>query len=215
MRFGLLLLSLVFGGCVCFQPVEEFTDAGSSPDAGTGARDSGVPDARPECVTAADCRGTPTVTRWCVRWLAGEDAGFSCMDQKCVSSCGPFAGQTCAQDVGVECLRCPPAQACIPPSCAAGFNYRFTVDDIACVGAPPFETGARVRFEHTDGGCGSILWLQTDAGEVDIGRLYGQSARGLSARSDVLGGTCLAAEMPTGAYRVLLDCPRCQVALGP
>ncbi len=59
------------------------------------------------------------------------------------------------------------------------------------------------------------LYLQTDGGEVFFGHLFLQSARGLSARIDALGGTCLVSELPTGAPRLLLDCPRCQVALGP
>lgn len=44
---------------------------------------------------------------------------------------------------------------------------------------------------------------------------YLQSARGLTVESPLLGGTCLAYELPTGATRLLVDCPRCQVVLGP
>jgi hypothetical protein len=217
MRQLAVAFALVFGGCVCFQPVDEFPDAGQ-PDAGrldAGSPDAGSPDAGTACTTASDCRGTPVVTSWCQQWLGGEDAGFSCVDRRCVAACSATAGQTCVQDPGVECLRCPPAQSCVPPSCGAGLDFDLLVADIACVGAAPFAEGTRVRMERLDGGCGSAMFLETDAGPVSLGVLFAQSARGLSARSELLGGTCLAAEMPTGAYRVLLDCPRCQVALGP
>lgn len=218
-----VLLSVV--GCQCFVPVDEapfsaFEDAGVR-DAGVdaGVRDAGH-DAgmQPvQCTTVADCAGTPRVTSWCARFSPAFDAGFSCIEGQCVAQCGDQAGQVCTQDVGVECLRCPPTTTCLPPSCAAAFDITFRVEDIACNGAPPLVVGDKLREGKRDGGCGSPWsYVQADGGEEYLGDVYYQSTRGFtSARIELLGGVCLISEMPTGAIRLLLDCPRCQVALGP
>ena len=202
-----LLFVLGLSSCQCLQPVDE--------DAGMTLPDAAIQDAGPECTTAADCTGTPRVTEWC-RNILQSDAGFSCVDQRCVAQCADTAGQTCIQDRGVECLRCPPTTSCIPPSCGGGFEFVYTVTELACTGPAPLAVGDRIReTARSDGGCGVQLFLQTDAGEVLWGQMYLQSARGLSARIDSLGGTCLVNDLPTGAPRSLIDCPRCQVALGP
>lgn len=44
---------------------------------------------------------------------------------------------------------------------------------------------------------------------------HAHQGRGLSARIESLGGTCLVSDLPTGASRLMLDCPLCQVGLGP
>ena len=81
---------------------------------------------------------------------------------------------------------------------------------------PPLSVGSRVREAlASDGGCGARLFLETDAGEEFFGNIFLQRARGLSARIDALRGTCLVIDMPTGAPRIMLDCPLCQGALGP
>ena len=163
----------------CLVPVEEHPDAGLT-DAGTsdaGTSDAGSRDAGRECTRPADCTGSLDVVGWCGTFFGGSaDGGFSCVEGKCVVQCAEVAGQTCTQDRGVECLRCPPTASC---------------------------------------GCGLPLSLTSTTGEVLLGELYLQSARGLSARIDLLGGTCLATDLPTGAPRLLLDCPVCQVGLGP
>ena len=208
-RLPLLLALLIVGGCQCLEPVDEGHDAAVEvPDAG---RDAGV-DAG-ECVRATDCRGTPQVTTWCSTILSSGDAGFSCVDRQCIAQCGDSAGQSCAQDRGVECLRCPLAGSCIPPDCGGGYEFLFTVIELSCRVPVDLQVGDRIRESMNDAGCGLPLWREADAGL--LGRIYLQSGRGLSARIDALGGTCLVSEMPTGAPRLLLDCPRCQVALGP
>ena len=206
-----LFAVMALGGCQCLQPVDE--DAGAQFDAGPtdAGHDAG---AATGCLRPSDCTGTPHVVSWCGTILRG-DAGFSCVDQQCVAQCGDSAGQTCAQDPGVECLRCPVASSCIPPSCGGGYDFTFQVVEFACRGASPLGLGDRIRETPGDGGCGVPLFLEVDGGEVLFGQLFLQSARGLSARIDALGGTCLVSELPTGAPRLLLDCPRCQVALGP
>lgn len=124
--------------------------------------------------------------------------------------------KTPAQDRGTECLRCPPTASCIPASCGGGYEFTFNVVELACNGPSPLSVGSRVRESlRSDGGCGARLFLENDAGEEFFGNIYLQSARGLSARIDSLGGTCLVIDMPTGAPRIMLDCPLCQVALGP
>lgn len=226
-RAGLVVLFVfaVVGGCQCFEPVEEVpfgrADAGLA-DAGAaagGRLDAGLDAGAPRpvmCATPADCTGTPRVTSWCARYAPGPDAGFSCIDGQCVAECGRQAGQTCTQDRGAECLRCPPTQGCVPPSCAAAFNITLRVEEIACNGAPPFNVGDRLREGRRDGGCGSPWsYVQPDGGEELIGELYYHERGSTSARLEVLGGLCLVTEMPTGAIRLLVDCPRCQVALGP
>jgi hypothetical protein len=217
MRAVVLAALLAAGGCQCLEPVDEasfsaFEDGGGR-DAGT---DAGL--ARPvRCEVASDCMGTPRVTGWCARYVPGLDAGFSCVDGQCVAGCGDQAGQRCAQDVGVECLRCPPTASCLPPSCTAAFNLTFRVEDIACDGPPPLAVGDQLSAGRRDAGCGAPWsFVRADGGEEYLGDVYSQSTRGFtSARIELLGGLCLISEMPTGALRLLLDCPRCQVALGP
>lgn len=216
----------VLAGCQCFVPVDELPfsafDGGSARDAGTadaGRTDAGMDAGTPRpvmCATPADCTGTPRVTSWCARFSPAFDAGFSCLDGQCVAACGDQAGQTCTQDPGVECLRCPPTQFCNPPSCAAAFNITLRVEDIACNGVPPLAVGDRLREGRRDGGCGSPWsYLQPDGGEEYLGEFFYQGRGSTSARIELLGGLCLISEMPTGAIRLLVDCPRCQVALGP
>jgi len=215
----------MLAGCQCFVPVDEGRDAGrdASDDAGVDAgvdagTDAGA-DAGFDCDVASDCTGTPRVTRWC-EVFGGPDAGFSCVAHRCVAECGDVAGETC--DIGDgACLICPRGASCIPVDCfPGGGGFSFGVEDIACRDTPPLEVGARVVEFPTnpDGGvsCSRTLFLEdVDGGRTVLGTLYLQTARGLTVEAPLLGGTCLAYELPTGAYRLLLDCPRCQVALGP
>lgn len=207
----LLVLSLV-SGCQCLVPVDEHPDAGGS----DGGSDAG-PDAGATCTRPADCIGSAEVIGWCSSFLGGSaDGGFSCVDGHCVVQCAAMAGQTCAQDRGVECLRCPPTTSCIPPSCGGGLELTYTVAQLICRGRSELSLGDRVREgKSMDGGCGLPLFHQASIGEVYIGELYLQSARRLSARIESLGGTCLVSDLPTGASRLMLDCPLCQVGLGP
>ena len=214
MRLGLLPFVLVTGGCVCFQPVDESADAGFSPDAGTMDAAADVPGGT-DCMAPVDCRGTPRVTSWCTRWLGGGDAGFSCVDQKCIAQCGASAGQTCVRDDAAGCFRCPPMQPCSQTNCLGLDNFRFTIEELACVGPPPLRVNDFIIITLIDGGCGSSLTLASDAGNRPLGTLVREFGLGLRVTSQMLGGTCVAQEVPSGAYRLLLDCPSCQIALGP
>ncbi len=183
---------LFLSGCQCLVPVAEPEDAGFTPQS---------------CTAASDCGGVPAVTSRCT------GAGFSCVDLRCIAECSDVAGQTCVTEPG-HCLVCPRGAACIPPSCS-GIDADFRVEELDCDGTPPLAPGAAVHEaqpRRDAGECGGRLTL-ADGGL--LGRLYLQSARGLTVESPLLGGTCLAYELPTGAARLLLDCPRCQVVLGP
>jgi len=183
---------LILSGCQCLVPVAETEDSGFVPLT---------------CDRASDCRGTPAVTSRCT------GAGFSCVDARCIAECSDVAGQTCVTEGG-HCLVCPKGASCIPPSCS-GIAADFRVEEIDCDSVPPFGAGAMVRQSpprRDAGECGGRLTF-ADGGL--LGTLYLQSARGLSFESPLLGGTCLAYELPTGATRLLVDCPRCQVVLGP
>ena len=209
-RLSLLVLFAV-SGCQCLVPVDEHPDAGLIDGGADAGRDAG-----PTCTRPADCTGSLEVIDWCSSILGSRDGGFSCVDGRCVVQCAQSAGQTCAQDRGVECLRCPPTSSCIPPSCGGGLELTYTINQLICHGPTRFVIGDRIREgRSTDGGCGIPLFYEAAMGEAPLGELYLQSARGLSARIELFGGTCLVSELPTGASRLILDCPLCQVGLGP
>lgn len=208
----LALLVVVLSGCQCLVPVEDLTRSRRR-DGGTRT-DAGVVDAgftTQACTKPSDCVGPLALTRWCAQLPMTHDAGFSCLDHKCVAECGDQAGSTCGFDQKVGCLVCPAGASCIPPDCG-GNAMRFRVEDIACVGNKPFEAGT-VIDEAWDGGECPARFRFLDGGL--FGELLLQDARGLSLESDVLGGACFAYELPTGAQRLLFSCPRCQVVLGP
>ncbi len=209
MRALAVVLTLSISGCQCLEPVDE-DDAGTVID--SGVQDAG---AQPECTQPSDCTGTPQLTRWC--GVFGGDGGgvFSCVDNRCVAQCAEQGAQTCAQERGVECLKCPPTSACVAPECGGGFNAVFHVDAIACSRDAGVRDGDLIRQLPRDGGCSVPLSLERPTGDVFFGDLYFQGPRGLSARIEAMGGTCIVTDMPTGAPRMLFDCPSCQFLLGP
>jgi hypothetical protein len=221
MRRLALLVTVATAGCQCLVPVDETRDAGRH-DAGAGghggagggtgggtASDGGTPQG---CTTAADCVGSPLVVSECS--FIGADGGFACLDRKCVAQCGFLADLTCAVDPLQHCLQCPPSASCIPIDCGGGFPFTYTVAEVRCAGVAPVAVGDLVR-EAPDGGCAIDFLLSTDGGEVPFGTMYLQDGRTLTVDVPMLGGTCLALELPTNAPRLIFECPLCQVALGP
>ena len=94
----------------------------------------------------------------------------------------------------------------------------WNIESVVCDGDSPVPTGPvtqRPDFDDAGASCSSTFAVVTDGGQVVLGTLYLQSARAISMRSALLGGTCLVHEVPTNAPRLMLDCPRCQVTLGP
>lgn len=226
-----LALVVVLSGCQCapeFVPVPERgvdagLDAGPGADAGAGdgdggRADAGAFDAGPllRCVAPADCGPVPTPVRLCSAF--GSPAGaWSCLAGLCVLECAAVGGDTCGlEEENLECLRCPPTAPCIPSSCGGGHDFTFHVEDLVCQGEAPLVVGDTVReYASNDGGCGIQFTLVRDGGEAPLGLMYLQSGRMLTMRSALLGGGCLVYDAPTGAPRLIVDCPRCQVALGP
>lgn len=205
----LAFLMLTLAGCQCFVPVEDDAGPYLVRDAGS---DAGLP---PECESAADCHGAFTSVRFC--WPESVDAGFSCLDHHCIVQCGDQSGATCTVDPVVECLQCPPTAACIAPSCpstSGAWNYH--VEDLECrrpVTLSAWDTITQGPLEA--GVCGVPLWLATDAGSVRLGVLTDHGRGVMTANVPLLGGWCRVSDLPTGAPRLQLDCPWCQVVLGP
>lgn len=189
-------LALCLGGCQCLVPVDELPDGGA--DAGAL-----------ECAAPSDCGGEFTTVHWC---QGDGGADWSCVDHRCVPQCQGHGGETCETEAPTECLKCPASSACLPPDCGGGLDVRWRVEQVQCPGQPLLLPGDVVH-EWPDGGCEIPLLLERDGGSALLGHLYLQSARGLSARLDALGGTCLVSELPTGLERLLFACPRCQFVI--
>ena len=163
---------------------------------------------------AADCQDSPRVTSWCARWSAG-DAGYSCVNQKCIARCGNSGGQTCVRDDAAECYRCPPTQSCSQSNCLGMDNFRFTIEELSCAGPPPLRVGDFIIINLIDGGCGSSLLLASDAGNRFIGTLVREFGLGPTITSPLLGTCFVQEETASGQYGLLFNCPGCQIALGP
>lgn len=231
MRLGVIAVLLVVAGCPCvdFEPVPlRGGDAGTveagpmdagaldagSPDA--GALDAGPPVELRRCGAPADCGLAPSPVRVCSAF--GTPGGaWSCLAGLCVLECAALGGATCGLEAEhLECLRCPPTAPCLPSSCGGGHDLTLHVEDLVCQGPAPLAVGDVVReFASNDGGCGVQFTVERAGGAEALGLLYLQSGRMLTMRSALLGGGCLVYEAPTGALRLVLDCPRCQVVLGP
>jgi hypothetical protein len=228
MRLLLLLVATVCG-CQCFVPVDEQGDGGSPRDGGAttdagrtdggltdagtpdaGASDAGQPDrdAGQECLTARDCAGPTWSSAWCA-----TDAGFSCVANHCVSSCGDTAGRACVFDAGAECLDC----AAAPPLCNADncpLNaFSATVSSVECrVGFTPMlqpqDSLALVPIR------GASCELSVSAPGRGLGQLYrARDYRPVGPSHSwfirELGGWCMGDALPTGALRSTVACPRC------
>jgi hypothetical protein len=221
---GWLVLSavLALGGCQCLEPVEEGKDAGGPDagglDAGTSSSDAGPPDAgiaaadagpmdaghdagvAPQCTSAAQCLGALPVQSLC---NFGGDAGFSCIQQRCVFEC--TKGRACDfEPAGFACLACatPPVTACKSPSCGAAM-IQGQVESSSCnIGI----TDVLLSPLGTD-----CTWAMTDV----------TGARGTMTRLTngeyVLqfrnGSTCVGVSLFTQVERVLFSCENCQFVL--
>lgn len=206
MRSLAVVLVASLSSCQCLVPVME--DGGVLPDAAV-AHDAGLH----ECTSAADCSGTAPVTDWCDRFTGGDGGGaWSCIAQKCVAQCAQHAGQTCSQDDTVECLRCPPTGWCVPPTCD-GYPFDYRVESAACREDAGLHVGTRIRQQAIDGGCDIAMFVETPNGERSFGVMFVQRGVPVSARVDALGGVCIVRDLATGVQRVLLECPKCHVAL--
>lgn len=210
MRTPLIVMSLL-GGCQCLQPVEEF-DAGS-PRADAGAVDAGPhdagrpnPDAGEECLTAADCQGTPWARQWC---FFSADAGFSCLARRCVSEC-PLTSRTCIVNQATECMECSTGRPlCIEDLCpTAALSARITyVECRPDAGRPPIAVDDQLSFVPVRGASCLMSVSSAAAGLGQVVRAAGRAEQYWFIRP--LGGYCLGTQLPTGATRSSVACPLC------
>ena len=211
-KFLVAALVLGVGGCQCLQPVGEGNpdgggadagsnlDAGSSPDAGVDAgapSDGGNP---VQCTTAAQCIGARPAQSLC---SFGPDAGFSCIDRRCVFECSP--DRTCLFDAGTSCLDCvtPTATSCLNLGCGAA-TMQGQVESMTA----SCQLGFSDVMLQPLGGC---QWAVTDTTgpkgvmtQVGGGQYVGQFT-GL--------GTCVGMSLFTQVERVLFSCEGCQFVL--
>jgi len=215
MRHFIVMLCCTTLGCQCLQPVDERPDAGprdagSATDAGpvdagptdagldAGLVDAGVrPDAGVECVTSTDC--TPRVRA--LPFCSGGPV-MSCVNSRCLVECAGAGSRTC-RTTSDRCLVCDAGMQCA--SCAApACTFRVRIVEGAC--PAPFLADSQHTVQPFSGRCGGGLLFD---GGVS-GLWLGQFAAG-GTRLDIpeLGGTCLGADLATGAPRTLVSCPSC------
>ena len=149
------------------------------------------------------------------RALPAENTSGACTGP----ACGPGAERVVARltasgiDVGDRRFAADDVERAVRAlKGGGGLDVRWQLEQVQCAGQTRFHPGDVVH-ELPDGGCGIPLLLERDGGSELLGHLYLQSARGLSARIDSLGGTCLVTELPTGLERLLFECPRCQFVI--
>jgi hypothetical protein len=195
--------------CQCLVPVDEGDDAGardaSVVDAG---RDAGVPDANVECVTPADCRGRPWATQWCL--FPTPDAGFSCVNSRCVSTCSDVSNDVCTVDAGGDCLSCSrDGTLCAADGCRDdAFTLRVSSVECRPGAVPPFATNAELTFASVRGASClmAVTGLDGGVGFVTRSRTGGPF---FSWNLPPLGGSCVSHQLPTGALRSSVACPLC------
>jgi len=191
---------LALGGCQCLEPVAEVTpDAGKDGGADAGRLDAGTDAGAAGCTTAADCAGPPGQSLCSF----GTDAGYSCIDRRCVFECRQ--GRSCTFDAGASCLDCtvPSGTACLTLGCgAAVMQGQVEASTSAC------QLGFTDLMLVPQGGC---QWEVSDATgargtmtHVGSGQYVGQFA-GL--------GTCVGVSLFTQVERVLFSCEGCQFVL--
>lgn len=208
MRLILALLSVTLSACQCLVPVNEEPDA-AGVDAGTDAgADSGVfvSDGGSECLTASDCAGAPWASRWCV---FGTPPGFSCVAQRCVSECAGDAGRTCAYDSAQDCLACSnETPVCNADTCPTN-AFAATVSSVECRPGvtPSFSMGTTLSFVPIRGASCEMSVSSNTGGLGQVVRSAQDGRHFWFIRE--LGGWCVGEQLPTGALRSVVACPRC------
>lgn len=204
------MAALTLGGCQCFVPVGDGlqADAGDAgrPDAGKDAGPGVL--TLPECIAAADCRPFATQTsRWCSSFGDDGGVGYSCFGGKCAVQCK--GGLACSAKT--NCLECTPVGGgCKTSSCF--ISNSGALEEVICHRG--FDAGyapqASVTFvQDASNGCSGDLLI---AGRK-VGTLYGIDSNQYWAEIPELGGTCLGTQLPTGALRIALDCPKCNLTV--
>ena len=205
MRYAWLLMCL--GGCQCLSPVNEFplNDSGVVTDSGTNVVQL------PACTKPSDCTADFKTTDWCT---GDGGAEWSCVDQRCVPECQGHGDRTCVTDT-TGCLKCPPTATCPTRDCNITRDVRWRLEQLSCVGPAPLAVGD-VIHAVPNGTCGTALFLERDGGSTAFGQTYFQyTANDIHDLVDIemLGGSCIALQVPTNVERVQFDCPRCQLVV--
>lgn len=187
---------LSLGGCNCLEPVAEEKDGGGRLDAGRS--DAGDAGPAPACTTAAQCQGAFPAQSLC---SFGGDAGFSCIDQRCVFECS--RGRACTFDAGPACLDCSSGTSCVEPACGAA-SLQGQVEAVT--------TGCQVGFTDVmlqpTGGC---RWLVADAtGTKGVVTRLGS---GVYVGTFPNLGTCVGMSTFSQVERALFSCEGCQFVL--
>ncbi len=215
MRLGFVALLMCSVGCQCLFPVADGRDGGEMTDGGRCQPSSECPplDAGPvadagACTAPAQCFGTQPTTNWCYQ----TDAGFSCVERKCLWEC-PLggAGRTCAITDG-GCLACTTQTVC-PINCS-GVGYSATVESAsACTVWPgttiPFTDVTVMRTASAQ--C-HYTAFQT-AGAQQLGDIWRLSNDEYLAYFPSFGGWCTGRSAYTGIPRGIFNCPLCQFVL--
>lgn len=189
---GLVVTAWLFAsGCNCFVPVYE-GDAGQEPkDAGSG------------CSTAAQCTGARPAQSLCA--FTSVDAGFSCIDTKCVYDCQP--DRACTSNADAGCISCAgKATSCQRGPMGCGTTKVATVDTTnGCPG-----NLMDLTLTPIAGTCG---WSIADTNTSrSVGTVY-EVDDGYLVYIPELGGTCTGFALSTQVERWLLSCPACQLEL--
>ena len=201
-RWWVVSAVLALGGCQCLEPVAELTPDGGAdagrPDGGGGG-DAGSDGGAQGCATAGDCAGAVGQSLCSF----GTDAGYSCIDRRCVFECSK--GRSCTFDAGASCLDCsvPATTACLTLGCgAAVMQGQVEATTSSC------QLGFTDLMLTPKGGC---QWAVSDAAgakgtmtHVGSGQYVGQFT-GL--------GTCVGVSLFTQVERVLFSCEGCQFVL--
>lgn len=210
LRLAPLAALLLVGGCQCFQPVSEGPDGGEPTlDAGapdSGVRDAGLTDAgnaNGECSSPADCTSAPWSSAWC--GATSTDAGFSCIDHRCVSECFAAPQKTCA--VSGDCLQCANEPDLCPLNTCPTDAFTASVTSVEC--RPGVTPLLRVNEQL------SFVPIRDASCEMSVSgenRGLGQVTRSGGRHSwfiRELGGWCVGEELPTGLVRSQVACPLC------
>lgn len=172
---------------------------GSAGGTGGSGGGSASVDGGPACTTAAQCNAAPPSQSLCS--FGGTDAGFSCIDQRCVFDC--FKGRTCDYDAGPGCLACTSSFSCLQTGCGAMVRQATLEAQTPGCGL----TFTSLTLTPT-GGC---RYTATE-GTTAVGTLTQLGAGQYVFTSPTLG-TCVGSSTFGQVERAVLSCEKCQFQL--
>lgn len=178
-------------------------DAGSpdasSPDGGSGDGGSA------SCTTAGNCSGPRDSVGFCSK------PGWSCVVGACLYEC---EGRRTCELTASGCFVCDNgAPACNATMCGpASASARVEMTTHGCDSYPgmtsPFD--GQELLTKPLGGCATALQLVNGP---DMGSFQELTDHELLADFAALGGRCTGSYLPTGALRMVFNCPACQFVI--